>query len=260
MKEQFDGDSKGAVAIFWFPSAEPPVKFTLAPVESGLPPYDFGSTVKLELKSNSKDEYDAEWSQKIGDGDFEFVKQSTISKSSKDQLVVESLTDNMEVRVEVCGTQQNYKLELKEKCKEVKTEIEILMDYNGGILSDPFTKNGITKYNILNLDGEWRFAVKKQCGVKSYYLRLKNSSGNWQNVDLQIRPSDVTGIDDPNIDVVGVNLSGLKSSGVKFYTEEGDELFYEMDIVPKEIVSGVKKVENNSRTFIGCFNKCGYQD
>ena len=259
LKEQFDGDSKGAVAIFWFPSAEPPAKFTLAPVESGVSPFDFGSMVKLELKSNLKEEFETEWSQKIEDGDFEFIKQGTISKGSKDVLVFESLTSNMEVNVEVCGITLNYKLDLKEKCKEVRAEVDILLDYNGGIFSDPFTKNGVTKYSILNLDGEWRFAVKKQCGVKSYSLRLKNSNGNWQNVDLEIRHADVTGINDPNVDILGVNLSGLKSSGIKFHNE-GEELFYEMDIVPKDIVPGVKRVENNSKTFIGCFNKCGYQD
>jgi hypothetical protein len=260
LKEQFDGDSKGAVAIFWFPSAEPPVKFTLATVESGLPPYEFGKKIQVELKSNSKDEYETEWSQKIGEGDFEFVKQSIVSKSSKDQLVIESLTDNIDIKVSVCGTDLPLKLDLKEKCKEVKTELDIMLDYNGGIFSDSYTKNGNTKYNILNLDGEWRFVVKKQCGVKDYYLRLKNSSGVWQNVSLEVRFSDATGIDDPNVEVLGVNLAGLKSSGVRFYNEDGEELFYEMDIVPKDIVPGVKRVENNSKTFLGHFNKCGYQD
>lgn len=260
MKEQFDANSKVGVAIFWFPSAEPPVKFTLAPVESGLPPYDFGAKVKLELKSNSKDEYEAEWFQKVGNEDFESVKQATVSKSAKDQLVIESLTDNTEIKVEYCGAPIMYKLELREKCKEVNMEVDVLFDYGGDKYMDSFTRNGRTKYNIMFEGGEWRILFKKQCGVKTYNLSLKSLTGG-QSFVIPLTPLEQarrSEVSDPSIAVLGINTEDANKYGLNSYDANGVEIFYEVDIVPMDLVPGVIKIGTNSKTFIGHFNKCGY--
>lgn len=260
MKEQFEANSKIGVAIFWFPSAEPSVKFTLAPVESGLPPYDFGAKVKLELKSNSKDEYEAEWFQKVGNQDFESVKQSAVSKGNKDQYILESLIDNTEVKVEYCGAPIVCKLELREKCKEVNMEVDVLFDYGNGKYMDSFTKNGRTKYNIAHENSEWRILIKRQCGVKSYNLTFRNLSGgkstSFQLTPLeQARRSEVT---DQNISVLAITPGDANKYGLETYGEDGSEIFYEIKIEPMELVLGVMKTGTNTKTFIGHLNRCVY--
>jgi hypothetical protein len=260
MKEQFEANSKVGVAIFWFPSAEPPVKFTLAAVESGLPPYDFGAKVKLELKSNSKDEYEAEWSQKVGSEEFESVKQTVVSKSAKDQLVIESLTDNTQVKVDVCGIDLFCKLEIREKCKEVNQEVDVLFDYGGDRYMDSFTRNGLTKYNIMFEGGEWRILLKKQCGVKSYNLSLKNSKGG-PSIVIPLTPLEQarrSEVSDPSIAVLALNAEDANRYGVGSYDANGAEIFYEVDIVPVDLVPGIIKIGSNTKTFIGHFNRCGY--
>jgi hypothetical protein len=259
MKEQFDANSKVGVAIFWFPSAEPPVKFTLAPLESGLPPYDFGATVKLELKSNSKDEYDAEWFQKVGSEDFESVKQVTISKSSKDQLLIESITDNMEIKVEVCGIELLSKLQLREKCKEVKSEVEMLLEYDGGKYCERIVKGGVTKYDLTYMGDKWYFVLKKQCGVINYNLTVKSLSGS-QIAVFNLTPLKQVQIPGGASDVTFLVLTSAEAYkfGIRAYDGDDKQLYYELAIEPKDLVPGVSKIGSSTKKFIGHFNKCGY--